>query len=243
MRVLIIDDETLSRSVLKKYLELVPGAELAGECSNGFEGVKAINELKPDLVLLDIQMPKLTGFEMLELIDSPPPVIFITAYDEYALKAFEVNAVDYLLKPVSEERFKQAVLKVKSETAPADSDVYRSVIEKSTQKLERIVIKNGNSIIVIAPEDIKYAEAQDDYVCFVMMNGTKHLKKQTLRFYEEKLPEGNFVRIHRGYLLNITMLKEIQPLEKDTYTVVLTDGTKLPASKSGWQKLKEIWNG
>lgn len=244
IKVIIIDDETLAREVVKNYLLNYKHIEILKECSNGFEGIKSINELKPDLIFLDIQMPKINGFEMLELIKNPPPVIFTTAYDNFAIKAFEVNAVDYLLKPFSKERFDEAYkkgLERFNKKSSAENEKIKSVIETHAAEniLERIIVKEGPEIFIIPLNDILYFEAQDDYV-MIYTATKKYLKQQRMKFYENSLPQKEFVRIHRSYIVSIKLIKKIELLEKETYSVLLSNGTKLPVSKSGYENLKSI---
>lgn len=244
IKVIIIDDETLAREVVKNYLSEYEKIEILKECSNGFEGIKSINELNPDLIFLDIQMPKINGFEMLELIENPPPVIFTTAYDNYAIKAFEVNAVDYLLKPFSKERFDEALKKglerFENKTSQEVKKI-KSVIEThaSENSLERIIVKDGPEIFIIPLSDIQYFEAQDDYV-MIHTSTRKYLKQQRMKYYENALPQKEFIRIHRSFIVSIKLIKKIELLEKETYSVLLSNGIKLPVSKSGYEKLKSI---
>jgi two-component system LytT family response regulator len=215
--------------------------EVLTECSDGFQGLKAIQEMKPDLVFLDVQMPKLTGFEMLELLENPPVIIFTTAYNEYAIKAFEMNAVDYLLKPFSRDRFAKAVEKAREKmgTKGNGQDI-KEFIHKvaSSEKTERIVVKTGTKIQVIPVESLLYLEAQDDYVMLYTVEG-KHLKQQTMKHYEATLDSKNFVRIHRSYLVNVQEVVRIEPYEKDSWQVVLKNNVKLPVSKSGYSLLRK----
>jgi two-component system, LytTR family, response regulator len=211
------------------------------ECSDGFQGLKAIQELKPDVVFLDVQMPKLTGFEMLELLENPPVIIFTTAYNEYAIKAFEMNAVDYLLKPFSRDRFAKAVEKAREklgskEVTPALKEFVNKV--SASEKTERIVVKTGTKIQVIPVETLLYLEAQDDYVMLYTAEG-KHLKQQTMKHYETTLDNKTFVRIHRSYIVNVHQVVKIEPYEKDSWQVVLKNNVKLPVSKSGYALLKK----
>jgi two-component system, LytTR family, response regulator len=246
IKVTIIDDESLAREIVKSYLVESDNIEIIGECSNGFEGIKTINELNPDLIFLDIQMPKINGFEMLELIENPPTIIFTTAYDNYAIKAFEVNAVDYLLKPFSKERFDEALKKVldKFEKKSGDQKTQiKSVIEthSSENNIERIIVKDGPEIFIIPVDDIIYFEAQDDYV-MIHTNNRKYLKQQRMKYYENILPQKEFVRIHRSYIVSIKSIKKIELLEKESYEVLLHNGIKLPVSKNGYDKLRAIIN-
>ena len=242
MKAIIIDDEPLARNIIKEYLKTYADIDVACECSNGFEGVKAIGEHKPGLIFLDIQMPKINGFEMLELIENPPPVIFTTAFDEYAIKAFETHAVDYLLKPFDKDRFDKAVHKLLSlqkhqtKTQPASEHLY-AVFENPLQN-NRIVVKDGNKIKIIPVPQIQYAEAADDYVKLVTGEGS-FLKNKTMAYYEKLLASQGFVRIHRSYLVNSGLITRIDPYEKEGHLVLLKSGTSLPVSKTGYVKLKE----
>lgn len=238
---IIIDDEPLARDVIRKFLEDFPEITVVAECNNGFEGIKAITEHKPQLIFLDIQMPKLTGFEMLEILDENPVIIFSTAYDQYALKAFDLSAVDYLLKPYSKSRFaeaiKKALLKIQNPEDNAKTIQALKNESKVTSEIDRIVIRNGAKINIIDLEDIEYLQAQDDYV-EIHSEGKKYLKQATMKFYEEKLPD-EFVRVHRSFILNINSLDKIEPFSKDTYVAILKSGEKISVSKSGYQLLKE----
>ncbi|MDQ6843002.1 MAG: response regulator [Bacteroidota bacterium] len=239
MKVIIIDDEPLARSIVKEYLQSYGDAVIIAECSDGFEGMKAIQQYEPDLIFLDIQMPKINGFEMLELIESPPAVIFTTAYDEFAIKAFESNAVDYLLKPFSKERFDKAMQKYRQNM---DAGTPQNVIEAAAQspaQQNRVVVKDGNKIKIIPVSQIHYLEAADDYVKIVTAEGT-FLKKRTMSFFEQSLSTYHFVRIHRSYIVNTQLITRIDAYEKDSHLVVLNTGAKLIASKSGYSRLKQV---
>lgn len=244
IRVIIIDDESLARSITRKYLSVRPEFEIAAECSNGFDAIKKINEEKPDIIFLDIQMPKITGFEMLELIENPPVIIFTTAYDHYAIKAFEVNAVDYLLKPFSEERFNEALDKtlVLLKEKSGQGEMIRSLIEKNDEKpefIERVIIKDGQKINIVPAENIKWLEAQDDYVCIHSDKG-KFLKQKTMKYFEDHLDPNYFVRIHRSYIISIDFIKHLEQLDKESYRIILKNEQQLPVSKTGLSKLKNI---
>lgn len=244
IRALIIDDEHLARQIIRKYLNEDEEIEVVGECSDGFEGFKQINELKPDLVFLDIMMPKLTGFEMLELLENPPRIVFSTAYDQYAIKAFEQNAIDYLLKPYSKERFSEALNKAKTNlsTQHPNRDSLKKVLEEQHEKVEtltRVAVRTGAKIHIISVDKIKYFEAQDDYVKLYTDEGN-FLKQQTMKFYETHLPEGDFLRIHRSYIVRLKEISRVELMGKDTHVVLLNDGTQLSVSRSGYSKLKEV---
>ncbi|MCX8011187.1 MAG: response regulator [Ignavibacteria bacterium] len=244
IKAVIIDDEKLARDIVKKYLEPFSDFEVIAECSNGFEGIKIINEQKPDVIFLDIQMPKINGFEMLELIEEHPIIIFITAYDQFAIKAFEVNAVDYLLKPFSEQRFKEAInkalfyLKNKKQQINKVTELI-SNLDESKEVLERVVVKTGNKISIIPTEKILWIEAQDDYVLLNTEDG-KFLKQKTMKYFEDKLDPKEYIRIHRSFIVKVSFIKQIELMQKETYNVVLKNGVKLPVSKSGYLKLQNI---
>jgi two-component system LytT family response regulator len=241
-KVVIIDDEPLARVIVKEYLQNYPQLEIAQECNDGFEGVKAIQQHQPDLIFLDIQMPKINGFEMLELIEEPPAVIFTTAFDEYAIKAFEAHAIDYLLKPFDQERFDKALTKWKEKE--------NSNKEKSTQELletashspaqsQRVVVKNGTKIKIIPVHDIYYLEAADDYVKIHTQEGY-FLKNKTMNHFEDVLDKHQFVRGHRSYIVNIQQITRIDPYEKDNHVAILKSGAKVPVSRGGYGKLKAV---
>ena len=242
LRTVIIDDEAPARDLLRHYLKDIDSVEIVGECENGFEGLKVISELKPDLVILDIQMPKLTGFEMLEVLNERPNVIFATAYDQYAIKAFELSAVDYLLKPFSKERLQNAISKVvekKKDNAskPNEVDNVIQAYSEQTNGVNRIVVTKGNAIKVIPLSDIKYLEAEGDYVMVHYSDG-KALKQQTMKYFEENLP-ASFLRIHRAYIVNMDLVIGIEPYGKDVHVAILSTGEKLQVSKNGYKNIKE----
>ncbi len=241
MKTVIIDDEPLARNLVKEYLREHPSLELVQECNDGFEGVKAIQQFQPDLIFLDIQMPKINGFEMLELVDNPPGVIFTTAFEQYAIKAFETHAVDYLLKPFSKDRFDKAIEKFLGQQKPSE-DQTRSVLETaglSPLQSNRIVLKDGGKIKIIPVAHIQYLEAADDYVKIFTQEGS-FLKKKTMQHFEQSLQPMHFVRIHRSYMVNTQLITRIDPYEKDGHLVLLSTGARLPVSKAGYTKLREI---
>jgi len=242
LRVVIVDDEEPARTVLREYLERAGGLEIVGECKNGFEAVKSVNDLAPDLLFLDIQMPKLNGFEVLELLGRDVAVVFVTAFDEHAIKAFEVNAVDYVLKPVSAERVAAALERARKRLTPRESVAVANLVAAARptgQFVSRIVVRHGARVHVIVPEKLDYAEAQDDYVS-LHAEGKEHLKQQTLSDLEGSLDPARFVRIHRSYLLNLDRLSRIDSEGGEPKAVVLTDGTRLPLSRSGYGRLKGL---
>ena len=240
MRTLIVDDEHLARALLREYLAAHPDVEIVGECANGFEAVKAIAEHAPDLVFLDIQMPKLDGFEVVELAGSKPHYVFATAYDQFALRAFEVHAVDYLLKPFSRERLAEALAQVRLR-APQPDRIEAVVKEAQArqQPLERILIRDGARVHVVAANSIDHIEAQDDYVQ-ICAGGKAYLKHQRLSELEAQLDGAVFVRIHRSYIVNVGAVERIEPVSKDNHCAVLRSGAKLPISRSGYQKVREL---
>ena len=242
IRAVIIDDEQLARAIVREHLSSHPEIQILGECANGFEAVKLVTEQNPDLLFLDIQMPKLTGFEVLELLDRKPAVIFVTAYDQYALKAFEVHAIDYLLKPFTRERFEEALLQAKSLVNRQDTQQVSSLVSEvrsNNKPLERVLIKEGSTVRVLPVDSIDYIEAQDDYAAFESA-GKLYLKQQRLGELETLLDPTRFVRIHRSYILNIDRLAKLEPYAKDSRMAVLKDGSRLPVSRSGYDKLKQF---
>ncbi|MBL3657788.1 LytR/AlgR family response regulator transcription factor [Fulvivirga sediminis] len=243
---LVIDDEKLARDVISAYLKDQPDIEVIAECSNGFEGVKVIQEMKPDLIFLDIQMPKLTGFEMLELLDEVPVIIFSTAFDEYAIKAFEKSAVDYLLKPYSKQRFEESLAKARVklknlESSPITMDALLEEKRQEVEQLQRIVVRSGNKIVIIPTAKLDYIEAQDDYVA-LYSEGKKYLKQITMKYLEQSLPAAEFVRVHRSYIVRVSMIDRLEPYTKDSYVAILKDTSKISVSRSGYASLKEVLN-
>jgi two-component system LytT family response regulator len=243
LRVVIVDDEPLARAVVREYLAAHPGVEVVAECANGFEAVKAVADLAPDLAFLDVQMPKLSGFEVLELIGRSVPVIFTTAYDQYALRAFEVHAVDYLLKPFSAERFAEALSRARErlqakDTLPVDALV-TAARPRAGVPLERVLIRDGSQVHVLPVERIDYVEAQDDYVCFVA-DGKQYLKDQTMAVLEASMDPARFVRIHRSYLLNVERIVRVELYAKDSRVAILRDGRRLPVSRAGYARLSRL---
>jgi two-component system, LytTR family, response regulator len=251
LNALLVDDEELARLVLRELLNAHPEVEIVAECANGFEAVKAVAEHKPDVIFLDVQMPKLSGFDVLELIGTEIPVIFVTAYDQYAMRAFEVHAVDYLLKPVARERFEAALERAKgrvadksrgeskAEPAGPPAAELAAAARGPKQFLERIVVKDGTRVTLIPIAKLDYAEAQDDYVALAS-EGKKHLKQQTIASLEACLDPEQFVRVHRSYVVNFERVVRIEPYGKDSRLAILRDGTRLPVSKTGYARLKAL---
>ena len=241
-KALIVDDEELARKLLREMLSSHPEIEIAAECGNGMEAVKAVGEHKPDLLFLDVQMPKLTGFDVLELIERDNVgVIFVTAYDQYAMKAFEVHAVDYLLKPFSCDRFEAALERAKNQKPRKEVDAAElaAAARPAGEYAERIVVKDGTKVTLIPVAKLDYAEALDDYVSLVT-EGKKHLKQQTISGLELALDPKLFVRIHRSYLVNLERVTRIEPYGKDSKIAILTNGTRLPVSRAGFARLKSL---
>jgi two-component system, LytTR family, response regulator len=243
IRAVIVDDEELARQVLREFLSSHHEVEIAAECANGFEAVKAVAEQKPDLVFLDIQMPKLDGFEVLELIGPGAAVVFVTAYDSYAIKAFEVHAVDYLLKPIGAERFEAALERAKErlggklpqQTLPPTE--LAAAARPPSQYLDRIPVRDGTRVFIIPVSKLDYAEAQDDYVALAS-EGKKHLKQQTISSLETALDPSRFLRIHRSYIVNLERVARVEPYGKDSHVAVLANGTQIPVSKTGYTRLR-----
>lgn len=239
IRTIIIDDEPLAAGVVQEFLAELPEFEVVAMCQDGFQGLKAIQEWKPDLIFLDVQMPKITGFEMLELVDNPPAVIFTTAYDEYAVKAFDARAIDYLMKPFSKSRFRQAVERfLKNRTSEAVQEEVDG-LDNLAEKNHRLVVRVKNEIKVIPTSEVRFFEAQDDYVEIHTAEG-KFLKKMTMKSLEQALEEGKFVRTHRSFLVNIDQITKIEPYERDSYLLMLISGEKIPLSKSGYSRLRLV---
>jgi two-component system LytT family response regulator len=246
LRAVMADDEDLARRVLREYLAAEPDIEIAAECSNGFEAVKAINELRPDVVFLDVQMPKLDGFEVLELIDCHAAVVFVTAFDQYAMRAFDAAAVDYLLKPFAADRFRTALERVRErarEARPVEvpKDL-RLTARRPGEFLERLVVKDGPRVHVISTAKLDYAEAQDDYVS-LRSEGRNWLKQQTISSLEAGLDPRRFLRVHRGYMVNVERITRIDPNTKDTWLAILSDGSRIPVSRAGYAKFREAVGG
>jgi two-component system LytT family response regulator len=239
-KIVIIDDEPLARSIVAEYLKAHTDLELVAECNNGYEGLKAIMQHKPDLIFLDIQMPKINGFEMLEILDERPPVIFTTAFDEFAIKAFEANALDYLLKPFEKTRFDDALKKWKEQkTSEKGIDALIENTNKQPEEKNRIVVRNGGDIQIVPTSDIVYIEAYDDYVK-IFTKDSYYLKKKTMTYYEETLDPSVFFRTHRSFIINLQQLTKIEPLEKNTFVAILKNGKKIPLSRSGYSKIKDL---
>lgn len=240
-KALIVDDEELARHIIRELLQVHPEIEIAAECANGMEAVKAVAEHKPNLIFLDVQMPKLTGFDVLELIGTDAPVIFVTAYDQYAMRAFDVHAIDYLLKPIGRERFDAAVERAKKRLGEKMTTAAElaAAARPPQQFAERLVVKDGTKVTIIPVGKLDYAEAQDDYVALATQ-GKKHLKQQTIAGVEASLNPADFVRIHRSYIVNLERVARIEPYGKESRLAILADGTRLPVSRSGYARLKAL---
>ena len=242
---IIIDDEPLARDIVKRYASEIEGLNVVAQCGDGFEALRQIQLHKPDLLFLDIQMPKLDGFELLEVLDYNPAIIFATAFDQFAIKAFEMNAVDYLLKPFSKERFQSAVQKavqriaLEKANASTSLETLKESVQESRGMLDRVVTRLGSKVTVIPVDRIWYIESADDYVMIYSELGN-HLKEKTMKYFEEHLPLNNFVRIHRGSIINLAQISAIDPYTKDTHMVTLKCGAKLRASAEGYKKLRAM---
>jgi two-component system LytT family response regulator len=242
LRVAVVDDEPLARAVLCEYLAAEPNVDIVAQCANGFEAVKAVSELTPDLLLLDVQMPKLDGFEVLDLVGRDVAVVFTTAYDQYALRAFDVHAVDYLLKPVSAERLSEALVRVRERLGRGERATppgAMTVAKAREGHAHRVLVRDGPRVHVIPVDKIDYVQAQDDYVCF-RSEGKDYLKEQTLSDTEASLDPKVFVRIHRSYVLNLARLVRVDQDERENRVAVLTDGRRLPVSRTGYQRLSSL---
>jgi two-component system LytT family response regulator len=241
IRTIIVDDEEPARLVLREFLSAHEEVKIIAECANGFDAVKAITESKPDLVILDIQMPKLNGFEVLELVEQPPSIIFATAYNQFAVKAFEVHAVDYLLKPFSKERLSEALEHAKGHVKKKSILLQElaSAAGMKTSPLERILVKDGSKVYVIPVDKIDYIEAQDDYIA-IKSDGKTHLKQERMAAIEKELDISKFVRVHRSFILNLERIARIELYAKDSRMAILKDGTKLLISRAGYDKLKGL---
>ena len=237
---IIIDDEPLARLIITEYLNKYTEIEIVAECIDGYEGVKKITELKPDLVFLDVQMPKINGFEMLELLDEIPHIIFTTAFEEYALKAFDSNAIDYLLKPFSEERFAKAIQKWQNaDNQEHKIDTLIQNLPNTAGQNNRIVVKTKGKIKIIPITEVKLIEAASDFVKIYTEEGI-FLKSKTMAYFENCLDTNLFVRVHRSYILNIEQVTRLETYEKESYIAILKNNSKVPVSKTGYQKLKMI---
>lgn len=244
MKAIIIEDEHLAAELLAKNVQSHEQIELIGKFDNGFSGLKGIQELKPDLVFLDIELPKLTGLELLELLDEPPMIIFTTAYNQYAIEAFEKNAVDYLLKPFSKDRLYTAIEKALGKENPASiktktEEIISSIHSSEEKNLDRIAVKNKNDIHLIAAEEVVYLEAQDDYVS-IHTKSDSYLKNARLKFFEENLDPQKYVRVHRSFIVNTAFIRKLENYNKDSYLLILTNDEKIRISRSGLQLLRKV---
>jgi two-component system LytT family response regulator len=242
LRVVIVDDEDLARLVVREYLAAMSDVDVVAECANGFEAVKAVSDLQPDLLILDVQMPKLNGFEVLELVGRDVAVVFVTAFDQYAIRAFEVHAVDYLLKPFSAERLAAAIDRVRERLGRGDPLPVKELAaagQSGQEPARRILVRDGPRVHVLPVEKIDYIQAQDDYVCF-RCDGKEYLKEQTLADLESALDPAKFVRIHRSYVLNLDRLARVETDERENRIAMLADGRRLPISRAGYGRLSAL---
>jgi two-component system LytT family response regulator len=243
LKALLVDDEELARQLLREYLSSHDDVEIVGECGNGFDAVKAIHELQPDVVFLDVQMPKLDGFEVLELIQTRAAIVFVTAYDQYATKAFDAAAVDYLLKPFDETRFQTALGRVKRRLAEnnsvaVDANQLKTAAKAPGQFAERIVVKDGTRVHIIPIKQLDFVEAQEDYVA-IHSAGKTYLKQQTISSLEEQLNPSHFIRVHRSFIVSLEQVSKIEPYSKDSRIAVLKGGAQVPVSRTGYVRLRE----
>ena len=238
IKTLIVDDEPLAAGLVKEFLSAYPQFEVVAICHDGFEALKAIQLFQPELIFLDIQMPKITGFELLELLENPPAVLFTTAFDQYAVQAFDVKGIDYLVKPFSEARFAQAITRFlsqkKTKTVPEEVDY-----PVSEERNKRIVVRVKNEIKIIQTQEVRYFEAEDDYISIHTQEG-KFLKKMTMKQLEESLDPEKFARVHRSFLVNLQEVAGLEPYEKESYLLRLRSGQKIPVSKSGYARLRQV---
>lgn len=244
IRCIIVDDEKPARDLIRHFLSGKDDFEIIGECDNGFDALKMVRELNPDLLFLDVQMPRITGIELLEVLEPIPEVIFTTAYDQYALKAFEMNAVDYLLKPFSSERFnsslEKAVSRIKAKAEPEIKiQQLNEKLQESESRIDRIICKKGSKLFVVPTENIFYFEAQDDYVK-IHTEAESYLKEQRMKFYEEHLPDDSFVRVHRSFIVNIDHMRSIEKYSKDTHLIIMKNGDKVRVSSEGYKRLRNF---
>lgn len=238
IKTIIIDDEPLATGIIKEFLADFPQFEIEAVCYDGFQGLKAIQEHQPDLIFLDVQIPKITGFEMLELLDEPPSVIFTTAFDEFAVQAFDAMAIDYLLKPFSKARFAQAIEKFLSQKETGNSSSELKLNELA-EKRNRLVVRVKNEIKIIPTHEVSFFEADDDYIA-IHKGKEKYLKKMTMKSLEEALDPSKFVRVHRSFMINLNEITNIEPYERENYLVKMRDGQQVPVSKSGYSRLRQV---
>ena len=244
IRIVIVEDEAPARMLLLNFLKDISDVEVVGVFENGFDGLKGVQQLRPDLLLLDVKMPKLNGFEMLELLDHLPFVIFTTAFDQFAVRAFEQNAVDYLLKPFTKQRLEEALERYRTRSSNQGSNIQVKQLSEGVlpdgEFIQRIAVKRGSRIRLIYVDDIQFLEAQDDYVMIHTGNGEKHLKQKTMKFFEMHLPTDRFVRVHRSFIVRVGAIEQIELYQKDSFIIKLRTGQTIPVSKTGYSRLKEV---
>jgi two-component system LytT family response regulator len=241
IKTIVIDDEPLAAGLVKEFLGAYPQFEVVAICHDGIEAFKAIQVHQPDLIFLDIQMPKITGFELLELLETPPAVLFTTAFDQYAVQAFDAKGLDYLVKPFSEARFAQAIARFLSQyQGVTDAASYPEEISLAQPgKCTRLVVRVKNDIKIIHVQEVSYFTAEDDYISIHTAEG-KFLKKMTMKSLEESLDPGKFARVHRSFLVNLQEVSGIEPYEKEAYLLRLRSGAKIPVSKTGYVRLRQV---
>jgi two-component system LytT family response regulator len=228
----------LATGLVSEFLRSYPQFEVVAICHDGFEALKAIQLFQPELLFLDIQMPKITGFELLELLDSPPAVLFTTAFDQYAVQAFDAKGLDYLVKPFSEARFAQAIARFLSQHKAKElPDAVDYPV--SEERSKRIVVRVKNEIKIIQTQEVAFFEAEDDYISIHTQEG-KFLKKMTMKQLEESLDPDKFARVHRSFLVNLQQVSGLEPYEKESYLLRLRSGQKIPVSKSGYARLRQV---
>lgn len=243
-KVVIVDDEPLAREIIFNFLHEREDIEIAAQCENGFDCVKTLQNIHVDILFLDVQMPKINGFELIEILPYKPEIIFCTAFDEFAIKAFEVNAIDYLMKPFSKERINKSLdkainhlqLNIKNDQ---NLDNLQKTHESAQEIIDRIIVRKSGKIIVIATSQISHIEAQDDYV-MIYSDGNRFLQEKTMKYYETHLNEKVFLRLHRSYIANINFINSIEPYTKDSYIAIMKNGDKIKVSQQGYKRFREI---
>jgi len=244
-RVLVVDDEEPARSLLAEVLSAEAGIEVAGVAANGFEAVRLAAELEPDAVFLDIEMPKLNGFEVAELLPPEIAAVFVTAYARYAIQAFDIHAADYVLKPYRPERLREALRRARERISAGrrlDAAAVAAGARPPGAFADRIVVREGTRVHVLPVAQVDALEAQDDYVV-VRSAGRRHRKHQTLAGLAESLDPARFLRVHRSFVINVERLARIEPYAKGSVVAILADGSKIPVSREGHAKLKELLGG
>jgi two-component system, LytTR family, response regulator len=249
VRTVVVDDEPLARQGIRKLLAEDPAFILVAECRDGVEAVATIQNEKPDLVILDVQMPEVDGFGVITAIGAGtmPPVVFVTAHDKYAVDAFNVHAIDYLLKPVDPERFRETLKRVKQQIESAGQDEFRNNIAALLAQIggvpkpahDRIAVRSSGKVVLVPFREIRWIEASGDYITLHTIS-ERHTLRETMASAESMFPTGRFIRIHRSFIVNIDFLRELRPLFRGEYAVILTDGTRLVASRTYRERLESF---